>query len=176
MPTQTAMKASKRADRNQIGQNVERKQRGQQRREDAGHDRAEMRRLELRCTAKTAAAESRRAPWSKRPAIVRRARRNVTDASPASAPISTGSTSQCSGAICPTAKDTGIGHIEHAPVGDAGQHQSHQHVEHRADAERAENADGNIAPRIARLLRRDRNAFEADDRRRRSCPRPRECR
>ena len=45
---------------------------------------------------------------------------------------------------------------------DAGEHQGHQDVEHRADDERREDADRQVALRVLRLLRRRRHGVEAD--------------
>src|SRR5580698_4137410 len=56
----------------------------------------------------------------------------------------------------------GIGYVERAPVGNSEQHDRHQDIEHSADAQRPQYADGKIATRISRFLRGHWNSFETD--------------
>ena len=55
-----------------------------------------------------------------------------------------------------------VGHVELGVLHDAGEHQRHDDVEHRADGERAEDADRHVALRVLGLLRRGGDRVEPD--------------
>ena len=55
-----------------------------------------------------------------------------------------------------------MGDVQRGVGRDARQHPRHQHVEHGADEQRAQNADGNVALRIPRFLRGHAHRIEAD--------------
>jgi hypothetical protein len=55
-----------------------------------------------------------------------------------------------------------IRHIQSVEWHDSGEDKADNHVQNRADQERAQNTDGHIAPRIFRLLRRGRDGIESD--------------
>ena len=86
----------------------------------------------------------------------------MTDERPAMAPILTTGRSQASpgpAALMPTAIGSGTLSWVYRT---AGQRQRHHDVEHRADGERAEDADGHVALRVSRLLRRGGDRVESD--------------
>ncbi len=63
----------------------------------------------------------------------------------------------------------GVGHVEVFVAHEPRHRDGHQDVENRADDERQQDADGHIALRVFRFLRRDRDAVEADVGGRRPC-------